>query len=45
MGMKVGYARESTSGKNLDIQLDQLADCDRIYREKASAASERTVTN
>ena len=39
MGMKVGYARVSTSGQNLDIQLDRLADCDRIYREKASASS------
>jgi len=39
MGMKVGYARVSTSGQKLDLQLDRLADCDRIYREKASAAS------
>ena len=39
MGMKVGYARVSTSGQNLDIQLDRLVDCDRIYREKVSAAS------
>jgi len=39
MGMKVGYARVSASGQNLDIQLDRLADCDRIYREKVSAAS------
>ena len=41
MGMKVGYARVSTSGQKLDLQLDRLADCDRnrIYREKVSAAS------
>jgi DNA invertase Pin-like site-specific DNA recombinase len=39
MGMKAGYARVSTSGQNLDIQLDRMADCDRIYREKVSAAS------
>jgi DNA invertase Pin-like site-specific DNA recombinase len=39
MGMKVGYARVSTSGQKLDLQLDRLADCDRIYREKASASS------
>ena len=37
--MKAGYARVSTSGQNLDIQLDRMADCDRIYREKVSAAS------
>lgn len=39
MGMRVGYARVSSSGQKLDLQLDRLADCDRIYREKASAAS------
>ena len=39
MGMKVGYARVSTSGQNLDIQLDRLVECDRIYREKVSAGS------
>ncbi|WP_429886476.1 recombinase family protein [Geoalkalibacter halelectricus] len=39
MGMRVGYARVSSSGQKLDLQLDRLADCDRIYHEKASAAS------
>jgi DNA invertase Pin-like site-specific DNA recombinase len=39
MGMKVGYARVSTSGQKLDLQLDRLVDCDRIFHEKASAAS------
>ncbi len=39
MGMRVGYARVSSSGQKLDLQMDRLADCDRIYHEKASAAS------
>lgn len=39
MGKKVGYARVSTIGQKLDVQLDHPADCDRIFREKASASS------
>ena len=39
MGMKAGYARVSTSRQKLDLQLDRLVDCDRIYCEKASASS------
>ena len=39
MGMRVGYARVSTVGQKLDVQLDHLADCDRIYQEKVSASS------
>ncbi len=39
MGMSVGYARVSSSGQKLDLQMDRLADCDRIYHEKASAAN------
>jgi DNA invertase Pin-like site-specific DNA recombinase len=39
MGMKVGYARVSTVGQSLDLQMERLSDCDRIYREKASAGS------
>ena len=42
MGMKVGYARVSTTGQKLDVQLDRLADCDRIYYEKMSASSAQT---
>ena len=39
MGMRVGYARVSTVGQKLDVQMDHLGDCDRIFREKASASS------
>ena len=39
MGMRVGYARVSSAGQKLDVQLDKLEDCDRVYFEKASASS------
>lgn len=32
----VGYARVSSSGQSLDIQLDKLKSCEKIYQEKAS---------
>jgi len=38
-GMRVGYARVSTSGQKLDLQLDRLADCDRTFHEKVSGKS------
>lgn len=37
---KVGYARVSTVGQNLDVQLDRLSDCDKIFQEKKSGASD-----
>ena len=39
MGMRIGYARVSSAGQRLDVQMDRLADCDRIYHEKTSASS------
>jgi len=39
MGMRVGYARVSSVGQKLDVHLEKLADCDRIYHEKVSAGS------
>jgi DNA invertase Pin-like site-specific DNA recombinase len=37
---RLGYARVSTYGQTLDVQLKQLraADCSKIYREKATGA-------
>ncbi len=34
--MKVGYARVSSIGQSLDVQLDKLKECDKIYQEKKS---------
>lgn len=38
-GMRVGYARVSSGGQKLDVQLDRLSDCDRVFKEKVSASS------
>ena len=40
-GMRVGYARVSTAGQKLDLQLERLADCDRVFHEKVSGKSTR----
>lgn len=32
----VGYARVSSIGQSLDVQIDKLADCDKIFQEKGS---------
>jgi len=35
----VGYARVSSSGQSLDVQLDKLQHCHKIFQEKANGAS------
>lgn len=36
----VGYARVSSAGQSLDVQLDLLKHCDKIFQEKISGASD-----
>lgn len=35
----IGYARVSSVGQSLEVQLDKLQHCDKIFEEKQSAAS------
>ena len=36
MGQRIGYARVSSIGQSLDVQLDKLQDCDKVFQEKRS---------
>ena len=36
----VGYARVSSVGQSLDVQLDKLGHCHKVFREKKSGASD-----
>ncbi|ABW32182.1 resolvase, N-terminal domain truncation (plasmid) [Acaryochloris marina MBIC11017] len=36
---RVGYARVSSVGQSLNVQLDKLRDCDKIFQEKRSGVS------
>ena len=33
----VGYARVSSTGQDLEVQIGKLAECDRVFKEKRSA--------
>jgi DNA invertase Pin-like site-specific DNA recombinase len=35
----VGYARVSSVGQSLDVQLDKLGHCDKVFQEKKSGAA------
>lgn len=37
--MLIGYCRVSTSGQSLESQLQKLSECEKIYKDKASAKS------
>ena len=36
---QIGYARVSSTGQNLETQLDRLAHCDKIFQEKKTGTS------
>lgn len=37
----IGYARVSSVGQSLDIQLDRLSECERVFREKRSGTTDK----
>ena len=39
----VGYARVSSVGQSLDVQLDKLGHCDKTFQEKQSGASSKRL--
>jgi DNA invertase Pin-like site-specific DNA recombinase len=40
---KVGYARVSSVGQSLEIQLDKLKNCDKIFQEKKSGITDNRL--
>lgn len=39
--MLVGYARVSTTDQNLEVQLDKLKACDKVFKEKVTGTTDR----
>ena len=39
----VGYARVSSIGQTLDVQLEKLAQCDKIFQEKMSGVTDKRL--
>jgi DNA invertase Pin-like site-specific DNA recombinase len=39
--MKVGYARVSSYGQSLDVQLEKLKDCDKVFSEKITGTNDK----
>ena len=37
----VGYARVSSIGQSLDVQMDMLQHCDKVFKEKKSGSSDK----
>ncbi len=37
----IGYARVSSVGQTLDVQLDKLNHCKKVFQEKKSGASDK----
>ena len=37
---RIGYARVSSYGQSLDVQLDKLSNCDRVFQEKQSGRTD-----
>lgn len=39
--MKIGYGRVSSWGQSLDVQLEKLKDCDKIFSEKKTGTNDK----